>query len=367
MRQLTFLIKPASSLCNLRCRYCFYADVSNHREVRNYGIMNAETSERLIDAAVGNIEKGGDITFAFQGGEPTMAGIDYFRHFTDYAVIAAKEKHINVSFTIQTNGILIDDEWCRLLMEKSFLVGLSMDGPEKYHDENRVDAGGNGSWEKVTDTAARLKEYGIDYNILCVLTGKNAGYPAKLWDFFLKNGHRYLQFIPCLPELSMQEDEYSLTPQLFCSFYTELFDLWRNEIRKGNYISVKLFDDLANMFVFRRLTACGLNGSCNLQYVAEADGSIYPCDFYVLDEYRLGNIREDPLDIIQEGYSRSGFHDLRKELPDICKNCKYINLCHGGCVRLRQSMYIRDSYCGYKDLLSRIGDPLINTIQKYFL
>ena len=202
--------------------------------------------------------------------------------------------------------------------------------------------------------------------MLCVLTAEQAKHPEKLWNYFLRSGICHLQFIPCLAGLSEENTAYSLTPELFCEFYTELFRLWQTELTKGNYISIKLFDDLANMLVFGRLTACGLNGTCNLQYVIEADGSVYPCDFYVLDEYRLGNLNEESLESIRQKYRESSFQNIRKDLPEICGECKYRKLCGGGCVRLRKSMYIKDEFCGYRALLSRIGDPLIQAVRRFF-
>lgn len=165
MERRTILIKPASSLCNMRCRYCFYADVSDHRAMKHYGIMDEKVSEKVIDAACQDIEPGGSVTFAFQGGEPTLAGLDFFRHFVKYANHAAKNRKIYTDFTIQTNGLLIDHAWTAFLKENHFLVGLSMDGPSKYHDRYRVDCEGEGTWKRVSDTADLLKNAGVEFSV----------------------------------------------------------------------------------------------------------------------------------------------------------------------------------------------------------
>ena len=363
MKDLSVLIKPASSLCNMRCRYCFYADVSDKREIRSYGIMQPETTEKVIDALFADADDNAHISIAFQGGEPTLAGICYFRHLIAYVEEHQKKKAVSVDYSIQTNGYLINEEWCELFRKHRFLVGISLDGPSEYHNRNRLDAAGKGTYQRLMSAIKCLRQYGIEFNILCVLTKDNARHPEKLWNFFLEQRLDYIQFIPCLPELDEEDNTYSLTPQLFHDFYLSLFRLWLEQVKKRNYISIKLFDDIANMLVYSRLTGCGLNGSCNLQCIVEADGSVYPCDFYVLDEYRLGNLTADPMPAIRKAYKDSSFHELRRELPKVCQNCKFTKLCHGGCVRLRQSMYLQGDYCGYKKLLEEIGRPLMQAAQ----
>ncbi len=359
MKHLSLLIKPASSLCNMRCKYCFYANVSDCRDVRDYGIMQEKTTNKVLDAVFTDLKENDFVTFAFQGGEPTMAGLNYFRHFVFYADECKKKKKVTVDYSIQTNGLFIDDEWCEFLKKNNFLVGLSLDGTPEYHDQNRLDQFGVGTYIRVSNTVKLFKKYKIDFNVLCVLTKENAKEPQKLWEYFMETNIRFLQFIPCIPELDEVDNEYSLTPELFHDFYVAIFKLWIDQIKKHNYISVKLFDDMANMLVYRRITGCGLIGNCSLQYIIEADGSVYPCDFYVLDEYCLGNLKKNSLSQIREAYEKSAFHRLRGKLSTKCENCKVLNLCHGGCIRLRQSMYIRDGYCGYGELLSEIGDSLI--------
>ncbi|MBR4888366.1 MAG: radical SAM protein, partial [Clostridia bacterium] len=239
------LIKPASAACNLRCRYCFYADVSDSRAVKNYGNMSSETAHKLIDNAFA-ANRGGTVSFAFQGGEPTLAGLEFFRDFTAYAAEHCP-KNTTLAYSLQTNGTLLTDEWCAFLKEHGFLVGLSMDGHKKEHDFCRVDAKGSGTFTTVMETVKRLRAHKVDFNILTVLTRPLARHPQQLMAFYKKNDFKFVQIIPCLDPLEGDGGDYSLTPELYASFLKTFFRLWVEEFKKGNYISVRLFDNLVRM------------------------------------------------------------------------------------------------------------------------
>lgn len=361
MKHISILIKPASSLCNLRCKYCFYANVSDLREVHSFGVIQPEVTERIIENIFSSLEDGDRLTLAFQGGEPSLAGLPCLKHFVD--CVSRQLKKVQVEYSFQTNGILLDDEWCVFLKKHNFLVGLSLDGPARFHNENRVDATGQGSFRLVMDTKRRLERHGVEYNILCVLTNELARHPQQVWKFLLENHIKYVQFIPCLDEFEQTGTPYTLSPRRFHSFYISLYRLWHEALIKGIYISVKLFDDIANLFLFRQATACGLTGHCNMQYIIEADGSVYPCDFYVLDEFKLGNLRTDSMSILYENYKQSGFESMRQSLPPICSRCKYKHFCNGGCKRMEHSMYIDNDFCGYQALLEDILVPLCQDAQ----
>lgn len=356
MKHLSILVKPASSLCNMRCHYCFYVDVSSNRTVRSYGIMSEETAESIIDHVLSDLQKGDLLTVAFQGGEPTVAGLPCIRHFVEY--LREKAVGIDLEFALQTNGLLLDDTWCAFLKEHDFLVGLSLDGPAQIHNANRVDDKGQGTFYAVMEARRRLKQYGVEHNILCVLTEDTARHPQQLWKFVCEQRLRYIQFIPCLDELEGCGQDWALTPKRFFEFYSALFDLWHKEVGKGRYVSVKLFDDIANLFFRRQVTACGMTGQCSLQYVVEADGSVYPCDFYVMDEYKLGNLTvQTPLELAQH-YRSECKNQPEWVLREICASCRYRTMCGGGCKRMRENMYIAGDYCGYRELLNRILVPL---------
>lgn len=362
MKHLSVLVKPASALCNIRCSYCFYADISSMREVHSFGRMSTETTEKMIASIYKDLEDGDTLTLAFQGGEPTIAGLDYFRHIV--SVIAAEKKDVQVHYTIQTNGLLIDRQWCDFFKAHDFLVGLSIDGHPLYHDMNRLDARGKGTFKKVLETKHLFDDYEITYNILCVLTNPLAKEAKKVFQFILEEKIQYIQFIPCLPGLNETgKNSYALTPKRFAGFYQQLLKLWLDEMTKGNYISVKLFDDLINLFVKREVTACGILGNCQIQYVIEADGSVYPCDFYVLDEYRLGYIQEKSLRELFEQDCSKAFLCEKEQLPSYCEPCPFFKACRGGCKRMKEVIYVdnHQEFCGYQTVLKHFV-PKIDTI-----
>lgn len=225
MKSLNVMIKPASSLCNMRCKYCFYADVSNSREIKSCGIMADETRDMILNRVEENLDNGDRIQFIFQGGEPTLAGLPFLRYFI--CSVQKWEKDIGVSYALQTNGFLIDEEWCKFLKENNFLVGVSLDILPDCHDEVRKDAEGNGTYKRILESIHLLDKYGVEYNILCTLTNAVARYPQKVWSRLVQLGIKYVQFTPCLGELTEEEPSpYALTPKRFASFYVQMFRLW---------------------------------------------------------------------------------------------------------------------------------------------
>ncbi|MGT2776322.1 radical SAM/SPASM domain-containing protein [Streptococcus hyovaginalis] len=354
MKRLSVLIKPASSLCNLKCRYCFYADVCSLREVASYGRMTKDTAKHLVDNIFKDLEDGDDMTFAFQGGEPTMAGLSYFKYFIALVSEAQKYKRVTVHYSLQTNGTLITDKWCQFLKEHDFLVGLSIDGTQKHHDLNRVDRKGRGTFKRVMKTKYLFDAYGIDYNILCVLINSLAKDARGVYRFLKENHISHVQFIPCLGDLETnQQTPYQLTPSRFQSFYKTLFGYWFKDLKKGQYISIKLFDDILQLLINRKVTACGILGQCQIQFVIEADGGVYPCDFYVLDDYKLGNICEEGLKSLLLSKRSKNFLCRRREINTFCQNCPFKTICRGGCYRMRDVMFIDEKaqLCGYQSFL----------------
>lgn len=349
MKNLSIMIKPASSLCNLRCKYCFYADIASLRQVKSYGIMPQQSVHNMLDKIHAQLEPGDKITFAFQGGEPTLAGLPWFLDFTD--TVKRWEKKIEVSYALQTNATLLDDAWCAFLAENHFLVGVSWDILPDCHDGVRVDPAGQGTNRLVRQAMKHLSEHRVSYNVLCTLTRQAARHPQKIWKLLEAEGIAYVQFTPCLDALDQPgKNPFALTPQRFASFYSQLFPLWLAGFRQGRYRSVKLFDDLVNLAAFGVPTACGINGRCQPQLVVEADGSVYPCDFYCLEEYRLGSILEDDLEVL---YQRSVTSPTKQfaPLPAQCNACTYRAFCGGGCKRMRREVFWGSSFCGYRQFL----------------
>lgn len=352
MKHISVLIKPASSLCNLRCKYCFYADVSSLREVHSYGRMKKEVAEKMIKNIFSDLENGDELTLAFQGGEPTLAGLKYYENIVQ--LVKQQEKKVYVHYAIQTNGMLINFAWCKFFKENNFLVGLSIDGLPLYHNQNRVDVRGKGTFQKVLHTKRLFDKFEIEYNVLCVLTNQLAKEATKVFHFLKNESIRFVQFIPCMDDLDAKgNSSYSLTPKNFSIFYRELLQLWLNDLISGHYISIKLFDDVVNLLVNKQITACGILGNCQIQYVIEADGSVYPCDFYVLDEYRMGYIQEETLRELFEKESAVSFICAPRKLTDFCQNCELKRICQGGCKRMKDVMYVdkENNICGYKELL----------------
>lgn len=355
MKHISFLIKPASSTCNMRCRYCFYADVAEHRETANHGIMDAATIQAVVDRAFA-LGPDAEVTFAFQGGEPTCAGLDFFRSFCAY--VDAHRAQQTVHLAIQTNGYVIDDTWATFLAERGFLVGVSIDGYPEMHDWLRPDARGVGTMARVLDAVAALRRAGAEFNILTVLTDQLAHHPQKLYRFYKQHKFDFVQLIPCLPGLDEASDEYSLEPESFASFYKTFFRMWLEDFKRGDRMSVTLFDNVIPLFAGVRPQQCGMLGACAPQFVVEGNGDVYPCDFYVLDRYRLGNIKTDSLEEMATCDALRSFLAEPRRACTQCATCPFERICHKNCKRLN-TCYYREDYCGYRNFLEYAAPDMI--------
>lgn len=358
MKTLNIMLKPASSLCNMRCRYCFYADIAECREIPSYGLMACEVRDALLRTVFSELSRGDRVQFIFQGGEPTLAGLPFFRTFVEKA---KAHEGISVSFSLQTNGLLIDDEWCDFLKEHRFLVGLSCDLLRTAHDDARRDASGKGTLTRVLHTLSLFKRHGVEFNVLCTLTPAVARHPEQVWRQLEKLGIDYVQFTPCLAPLDGTPSPYALTPRAFADFYTRLFRLWYADYQKGVRRSVKLFDDVVNLLLLGKPTACGMNGVCTPQLVVEADGSAYPCDFYCTDKYKLGSITDTTVSALLASPTAHAFATREREPHTLCEGCRYRAFCGGGCPRMQSSICISadGSSCGYQAFLDACGGTLL--------
>ena len=356
MKQLNVMIKPASSLCNLRCRYCFYADEAKRRSIPSCGVMRSDTVERMLAGIASELHAGDAVHFIFQGGEPTLAGLSFFE---DFASRVGAWKGIAVSFALQTNGVLLDRAWCDFLRAHRFLVGLSLDLFPSAHDATRVDAQGKGTYRRVVDAMRMLKSHGVDFNVLCTLTDEVARHPDGVWRELCALGIDYVQFTPCLSDLD-GDATYALTPERFASFYTRLFQLWYADFRAGKRVSVKLFDDIVNLLVLGTPTACGMDGRCRGQLVVEANGDAYPCDFFCLDEYKLGNIGDTPPSRLLESEAMKEFLSRKRNVA-ACLGCRYARFCGGGCPRMQNEVYCaRAGTCGFQKFMDACGETLLS-------
>ena len=219
-------------------------------------------------------------------------------------------------------------------------MGLSLDGPKDLHDRNRLDAQGRGTFQRVMRSAALLAKHGADFNILTVVTSETARHIRSVYQFFARSGFGYQQYIPCLDPLEEQRGSspYSLTPEKYGKFLKTLFDLWYRDLQAGKFIYIRYFENLLGMLLGGHPESCGMSGNCMIQNIVEADGSVYPCDFYCLDKWKLGNIREDDFASMAENQTASAFlAEAKREMPD-CKGCKWYFICRGGCRRDREPM-----------------------------
>lgn len=330
------MIKPASSRCNLSCEYCFYRDVSEHRENMHFDLMKLKTAETLIKKAL-DFADGDSVAFAFQGGEPTLSGLDFFKFFTN-TVNELNTKNSAIFYSIQTNGTLIDSDWAEFFKANNFLVGLSLDG-DLDGNKFRKKPSGQNSFYRILSTAQLLKKYDVDFNILTVLTGYCAENGEKIYRYFRSKGFKFLQFIPCLrPFGSVESSELYMTSEQYADFLIKVFNLYVKDYVRGNYISIRYFDNLVRLFLGQPSEQCGMMGHCTHQFVSEANGNIYPCDFYCTDEYLLGNIRTHAFKELSECDAAKKFILESLAVPERCKGCKVYPLCRaGGCKRTKES------------------------------
>lgn len=338
MPAASILIKPTSANCNMDCKYCFYKCLSSNREEYSKGFMTYDILEQLVIRGFEYAENA--ITFAFQGGEPTLAGIPFFQK----AVELQKKYNKNgilVENTIQTNGLLIDKSWAEFFAKNHFLVGLSLDGPRKMHDTARLDGKGEGTFERLMQTVSLLKQYQVDFNILTVVTRDTAANASALYKFYKRNHFPYVQLIPCMDEVGRKEknpgrrNPYAVEPEEYGKFLCQFFDLWYEDFKRGEIIDVRMFSNLAQMTVGYPPEECGMGGCCNCYFVVEGDGSVYPCDFYCMDEWKLGTVSECFLDLAQCKRAQK-FVEVSKFVSEECKTCEYRSLCRGGCRRWRE-------------------------------
>lgn len=336
MPPLNLLIKPASGNCNMRCTYCFYADEQENRAVSSHGIMSRDTMHRIVDKVIEYGE--GHCTLAFQGGEPTLAGLDFYRDLADYIAAQDNPRRIRFHYAIQTNGYCIDENWAGFWARNRYLVGVSLDGPKEIHDKYRKDARGKGTWNQIMSSIRLLEKYHVDYNILTVVTAASARSGQKIYNFFKKNNMGYQQYIECLDPLGEPPggQEFSLTPRQYEVFLKSLFDAWYLDVKAGRAVYNRYFENLLMILDGQMPESCSMRGICGKQWVIEADGSTYPCDFYALDQWLLGNIREDSFESMDQKREELGFIRWSERIHEDCRQCRWINLCRGGCRRNRE-------------------------------
>lgn len=337
------------------------------RKTRDFGRMSDKTVDELIYSAVNAAS--GSLTFSFQGGEPTLWGLDNFRKFQDKSLAAAKESApgLDVRFTIQTNGVLVaeDSRFAEFFAENNWLVGLSIDGAPQLHDANRPAPGGKGSYEAALKAAENLKAAGAEFNILTVVTDQMAKRASRIYNDYKSRGWHFMQFIPCID--GSDSSNRSLSCESWGRFQRSLFDCWYKDIKaylggSGERVSVRRFDDLVRVAAGFMPEECGSRGGCSVQYVVEGDGSVYPCDFYCLDEWKMGYIKDGVKALFDSPAARRFLETGAPKLNEKCRGCDALGFCRFGCRRYRTGIpgeneeYI---YCeAEKSLISYAGKRL---------
>ncbi len=344
------MAKPAGPACNLRCSYCFYLEKSWLFPAAGGTRMSDDVLEAFVRDYIES-QDADAIDFAWQGGEPTLAGLDFFRK-----VVALQQRFgggRRITNALQTNGTLLDDAWGEFLAAHGFLVGISIDGPGDLHDAQRVDAAARPSLERVLRGVRVLQAHGVEFNTLTVVSRRNARHPGKVYGFLKEIGSRYLQFIPLVervgaaagggslagpPSPSRRESarttSWSVTPVAYGEFLVRVFDEWVRRDVGTTY--VQLFDNALGQWLGMPSTLCVFAPECGRAVAVEHDGSVFACDHYVYPDYRLGRLGERTLAAMLDDPAQRAFGAAKRDtLPAQCRECSVRFACNGGCPKHR--------------------------------
>jgi uncharacterized protein len=334
-REFQIFVKPAGSACNLRCSYCYYNSKEYLYSAGGYFIMSDEILEEYIKQ---HIEATTDklIMFSWHGGEPTMAGIGFFKKAVDIQkkYLPAGKKIIN---GIQTNGTLLDDDFCRFMASECFIAGISIDGPAELHNIHRMDTGKKGTFERVLKGYKHLRMHGVTTEILCVVGSHNADDPLKVYDFFKLLEAEYITFLPLVnrkEDSSTGVTSDSVTALAFGNFLISVFDEW---VEKDiGQVKIQLFEEVARTAFNQEHTLCIFKTTCGGVPVVEYNGDFYSCDHFVNSKHYLGNISELSLSELLDSTRQKAFGEAKLlTLPRYCRECEVRNMCNGGCPKNR--------------------------------
>jgi len=355
----SLLIKPASALCNLNCEYCFYLDreLDPYKEITQKR-MSHDTLRRMVESYL--FYSYPQSAFAFQGGEPTLAGLEFFEKLVAYQKKFGRNGQA-VSNALQTNAILLDDAWCRFLRHYNWLVGVSIDGDEEMHDRYRLNRGGEGTWRRVMQSIERMKKHGVEFNVLCVLSQANVDRPKEIYKFFRSLGIDYLQFIP-LVEFTPQGDlhPFAITAEQYGNFLLESFALWWPDRKQ---VRIRFFDNLAEALAGYVPGNCTMHETCDSYVVVEYNGDIYPCDFFVEPKWKLGNLHSSSWNQLASNATRARFAFAKTIPHENCARCPYHGICQKGCpsfrTKRRGNPADLDYFCeAYKMVFAETLEPL---------
>lgn len=349
-RPLYVMAKPVSSVCNLNCRYCYYLEKSNlyrEKNPRRVFTMSEELLERYIKQYL-QAQTMPQALFTWHGGEPLMRPLSFYKK-----AVSLQRKygsHMLVDNSIQTNGTLLTDEWCRFFKEQNWLVGVSIDGPRDFHDEYRRTRQGGPSFAKVMRGIDLLNKHGVEWNAMAVVNDYNADYPLEFYNFFKEIGCHYIQFTPIVERICKHTDgrhlalildagsasvaDFSVSAEQWGNFLCQLFDEWV-KADVGNYF-IQLFDATLANWVGVSPGVCTLGRSCGHAAVMEYNGDVYACDHFVFPEYKLGNIRSQSIVEMISSQKQTDFGNMKRAtLPSQCKECRFTNICNGECPKNR--------------------------------
>ena len=322
------MAKPVCGLCNLDCRYCYYtpkprelySDVKTFR--MSHEVLESYTRQYLEAMPV-------RCEFGWQGGEPLLAGKDFYRDALALQKQYARDGQV-VSNGMQTNGTLLDDEWAEMFAEHNFLVGISLDGPPQWHDAFRRDPAGQPSFHRAWAGLELLRKHNVEFNVLVTLNSVNSPHAGDIYRYFVNHGINYLQFIPILERDSQgRPTDFSCTAEQFGRFMLEVFELWAG--RDVGRVSERLIDNMLHTLLFAHASMCCYSERCANAHVLEFNGDLYACDHFVFSEWKIGNIMDRPLAELVSDARLEEFAALKTQLPSACRDCEYMEFCRGGC------------------------------------
>lgn len=332
-RGFAVIAKPVGSRCNMQCRYCYYLDKGQFSTHKKQSRMSFGLLEKLIRQTI-EANPGPVVSFTWHGGEPMLAGLEFFRQ-----VVALQKKYLPAGWqawnNLQTNGLLLNREWCRFLRENRFDVGLSIDGDQLTHDENRLDLGGKGTYERVRRAVGMLKEVGIQPDLLCTVTASTARDPLAVYRALRDLDTGWIQFIPVI----VQDENgdvlpISTTPEGYGRLLITAFDEWITH--DMGQTDVQIIAETAKIWAGGEASVCTMAPTCGRVLIAEEDGSVYACDHFVDHEHRLGNLQTARLGTMAESEAQLAFGRSKRELLTAqCRACPWLDCCQGGCLKDR--------------------------------
>jgi uncharacterized protein len=332
-KPFSLLVKPTSADCNLRCTYCFYLEKASLYPDNKVHRMSHEVLDRMISSYLKTPQ--GLYSFGWQGGEPLLMGFDFFKETIRLQKQYGKPG-LQAANGVQTNGTLITEDFAKLFRDYNFLVGISLDGPEEIHNKYRVNIQGKGTFASVMTGIDLLRKHRVEFNILVLVSESNVERGKEVYNFLVENGFYYHQYIPCVEF----DDEgnllpYSINGKQWGQFLSDVFDEWYP--KDTHKVSIRHLDSVLEHLIRGTYNVCTMGGMCNQYYVVEHNGDIYPCDFFVEPDLKLGNIMEDEWGQFERNSTYRKFGSQKTNWNSLCSTCHYLEFCSGDCLKNRFS------------------------------